>query len=39
MEFGATHVVEYWGDNVPEGKLTDFRRAVQTEKDESVLFF
>jgi Uncharacterized conserved protein len=38
LEYGATRVTECWGDNVPEGKLTDFRRAVQAKEDESVVF-
>jgi uncharacterized protein YbaA (DUF1428 family) len=38
LEYGATRVMECWGDNVPEGKLTDFRRAVQAKEDESVVF-
>jgi uncharacterized protein YbaA (DUF1428 family) len=38
LEFGATRVLECWGDDVPEGKLTDFRRAVQAKQDESVAF-
>lgn len=37
-EFGATRVLEAWGDDVPEGKLTDFRKAVNAAPDESVVF-
>ena len=37
-EYGATRILECWGDDVPEGKLTDFRRAVQANEDETVVF-
>ena len=37
-EFGATRLVEAWGDDVPEGKVTDFRGAVKAEEGESVVF-
>ncbi len=38
IEMGALRVTECWGDNVPEGKTTDFRTAVKAEADEEVLF-
>ncbi|MEQ1542917.1 MAG: DUF1428 domain-containing protein [Novosphingobium sp.] len=38
IEHGAIRVVECWGDDVPEGKLTDFRMAVKAEADETVAF-
>ena len=37
-EFGATRIVECWGDNVPDGKLTDFRKSVKAEEGEIVVF-
>ena len=37
-EFGATRLVEAWEDDVADGKVTDFRRAVQAKEDEKVVF-
>ena len=35
---GALQVVECWGDDVPEGKVTSFPMAVQRKADETVVF-
>jgi len=37
-EYGARSVVECWGDDVPEGKVTSFPMAVQRKDDETVVF-
>jgi uncharacterized protein YbaA (DUF1428 family) len=37
-DLGASRVVECWADDVPEGKITDFGKAVQATADESVVF-
>lgn len=37
-EHGALRVVECWGDDVPEGKVTSFPMAVQRRDDETVVF-
>ena len=37
-KYGALNVVECWGDDVPEGKLTSFTMAVQRKDDEAVVF-
>jgi uncharacterized protein YbaA (DUF1428 family) len=37
-EYGATRLVEAFGDDVPKGEVTDFYRAVKAEDGESVVF-
>jgi uncharacterized protein YbaA (DUF1428 family) len=37
-EMGATRILECWESDVPDGKQTDFRRAVALKEGESVVF-
>ena len=37
-EYGAVRVVEAWGDDVPDGKVTDFKGAVKATADENVVY-
>ena len=37
-DHGALQIVECWGDDVPEGKLTSFPMAVKCEPHETVVF-
>ena len=37
-DLGVGRMVEAWGDDVPEGKVTDFKKAVKAEAGEQVVF-
>ena len=37
-EYGALNTIECWADDVPEGEVTSFPKAVQCKEDESVVF-
>ena len=38
LEHGALRVVETWGDDIPNGETTDFRKAVRAKTGEGVVF-
>ncbi len=37
-KYGASSIVEAWGDDVPDGKQTDIKRGVAAEDGENVVF-
>ena len=37
-EYGATRIVETWGDDIRDGKVTDFKTAVQATDGEAIVF-
>ena len=37
-KYGALSIVECWGNEVPEGKVTSMPMAVQCKEDETVVF-
>lgn len=37
-ELGALRTVECWGEDIPDGKRTDFKRAVKAEAGEKIVF-
>lgn len=38
FDHGATRMAENWGDDVPDGEVTWYRRAVKAKEGETVLF-
>ena len=38
QDLGVQRMVEAWESDVPEGKVTDFRKAVDAKPDEKIVF-
>ncbi len=38
QEYGATRAMEAWSEDIPDGKVTDFKRVVQAKEDEAIVF-
>jgi uncharacterized protein YbaA (DUF1428 family) len=38
LEHGAIRIVECWGSDLPQGKVTDFHMSVKAEPGENVVF-
>ena len=38
IDLGARRVIEFWGDDLQDGEVTDFRKAVRAQDDETVVF-
>ena len=38
VEYGATRVVDAWGADVPDGKVTDYNRATHKQPDETIVY-
>lgn len=37
-EYGVTEIVEAWEDDVPDGKVTDYRMATKAKDGEKIVF-
>jgi len=37
-EYGALRIIECWGDDIPNGNATDFKKAVKAGDNESIVF-
>jgi uncharacterized protein YbaA (DUF1428 family) len=37
-QYGATRTVDAWGDDVPDGKVTDYKGAVQAKSGEKIVY-